>query len=122
VPDIDPSIRDHYLGGSERDRLASGAGRLEFVRTQELLARVLPPAPAAVLDVGGAAGVHAAPLAARGYQVHLIDPVPLHVEQARAVPGLASVSLGDARALDWSDATVEAFSHYGLAARPCLPS
>jgi 2-polyprenyl-3-methyl-5-hydroxy-6-metoxy-1,4-benzoquinol methylase len=35
-----------------------------------------------ILDVGGAAGVHAAPLAAAGHEVHLIDPVPVHVEQA----------------------------------------
>jgi SAM-dependent methyltransferase len=69
---------------------------------------VLPPPPAVVLDVGGAAGAHAAPLAAQGHEVHLIDPVPLHVEQARAVPGLASVTLGDARALRWLDASVDA--------------
>ena len=81
---------------------------MEFLRTQKLLADVLPPEPAVVLDVGGAAGAHAEPLAALGYEVHLIDPVPLHVEQARGVPGLASVAVGDARALDWSDASVDA--------------
>src|SRR5690606_6644344 len=81
---------------------------LEFVRTQRLLARLLPAAPAVVLDVSGAAGVHAEPLAAQGYEVHLIDPVPLHIEQARAVPGLASATLGDARALDWADDSVDA--------------
>jgi SAM-dependent methyltransferase len=58
-----------------------------------------------VLDVGGAAGVHAYPLAAAGYRVHLLDPEPLHVEQARAAgraPGvapLASAEVGDARRL-----------------------
>ena len=107
-PDLDPRIRDHYLSGNERDRLAAGAGRLEFLRTQDLLTRLLPPPPAVVLDVGGAAGAHAVPLAAQGHEVHLIDPVPLHIEQARAVPGLASVTLGDARALRWPDATVDA--------------
>ena len=105
---IDPTIRAHYSGGHERDRLTDGTGRLEFLRTQELLARVLPPPPAVVLDVGGAAGVHAEPLAAQGYEVHLIDPVPLHVEQASGVPGLASVAVGDARVLDRSDASVDA--------------
>jgi len=34
------------------------------------------------VDVGGGAGIHAIPLAQRGYEVHLVDPVPLHVEQA----------------------------------------
>ncbi len=62
-----------------------------------------------VLDVGGAAGVHAAPLAAAGYEVHLVDPVPLHVAQAgEEVPGLASARVGDARALDHSDASIDA--------------
>jgi ubiquinone/menaquinone biosynthesis C-methylase UbiE len=108
VSGIDPRIRAHYSSGSERDRLTAGTGRLEFLRTQELLARVLPPPPAVVLDVAGAAGVHAEPLAAQGYEVHLIDPVPLHVEQARSVPGLAGVARGDARVLDRSDASVDA--------------
>jgi len=37
-----------------------------------------------VVDVGGAAGVYAFPLAKQGYEVHLIDPVELHLEQARS--------------------------------------
>jgi len=53
----------------------------------ELLDRLLPRPPARVLDVGGGPGTYAAPLARRGYQVHLVDPVPLHVEQARQVAG-----------------------------------
>jgi protein-L-isoaspartate O-methyltransferase len=47
-----------------------------------LLDRLLPAPPARVLDVGGASGVYASWLSERGYQVHLIDPVPLHREQA----------------------------------------
>lgn len=108
MPDLEPTIRDHYTGADERNRLATGTGLLEFVRTQHLLARTLPPAPALVLDVGGAAGVHAEPLAAQGYEVHLIDPVPLHVEQARALPGLASATLGEARTVEWPDDTADA--------------
>lgn len=99
----------HYEAAEEHARLtARPTGRLEFIRTQELLARFLPPAPAVVLDVGGAAGIHARPLAAQGYEVHLIDPVPLHAEQAGEVPGLASAHVGDARALDRPDASVDA--------------
>ena len=33
-----------------------------------------------MIDVGGGTGVYALPLASRGYEVHLVDPVPLHVE------------------------------------------
>jgi hypothetical protein len=61
------------------------------------------------VDVGGAAGYCALPLAAAGYEVHLVDPMPLHVDQAahasRVAPTpLASVQVGDARALPFDDA------------------
>ena len=104
---LDSNIAGHYTSVSEQQRL--GTWSLERVRTWELLGRHLPPPPAVVLDLGGAAGVYALPLAARGYQVHLVDPVARHVEQARrasaaqpATP-LASATVGDARQLDWPD-------------------
>jgi len=51
----DPEIGAYYERGTEQGRLASW-GRLERLRTLELLERYLPPAPAIVLDVGGGAG------------------------------------------------------------------
>jgi 2-polyprenyl-3-methyl-5-hydroxy-6-metoxy-1,4-benzoquinol methylase len=65
-------------------RLRTGWFQLERAQTQELLLRHLPATPATVIDAGGGAGAYACWLAARGYHVHLIDPVPKHVEQARA--------------------------------------
>ena len=109
---LDPEIAGHYAAVSEERRL--GTWNLERVRTWELLGRYLPPPPAVVLDVGGAAGVYALPLAARGYEVHLVDPVALHVGQAlRASAGqpaapLASATVGDARRLDWPDGSADA--------------
>lgn len=96
----------------EAERLSAYQGELERLRTQAILARRLPPAPAVVFDVGGAAGVYAFPLAKQGYQVHLIDPVDLHIEQARSYSAasgitLASVSLGDARQLDLPSETAD---------------
>ncbi|HEX5993529.1 MAG TPA: hypothetical protein VFY84_00165 [Jiangellales bacterium] len=70
-------IRDHYDSGQEDERLRQGRGRLELLRTQDVLRRWLPTPPAKVLDVGGASGVHAEWLATDGYDVELIDPVPL---------------------------------------------
>jgi ubiquinone/menaquinone biosynthesis C-methylase UbiE len=96
-----------YELGLERDRLAGGHGALEFARTQALLSRVLPSPPAEIADVGGGPGRYATMLAERGYRVHLVDPVPLHVEQARAA-GLASAEVGDARALSLPDDSVDA--------------
>jgi SAM-dependent methyltransferase len=100
-------IMDYYQRGGERDRLADGQGRLEYLRTWDVLTRVLPAAPAVVLDVGGATGVYAGPLAAAGYRVHLVDPVPEHVAQAAARPGVTA-AVGDARALSAADGSVDA--------------
>jgi SAM-dependent methyltransferase len=85
---MDPAIESHYGTGYERSRLFPGGHpSLEFVRSMELLERLLPSPPAQVLDVGGGPGTYAAPLARRGYRVHLVDPVAPHVEQARQVAG-----------------------------------
>ena len=99
MPD-DPVLR-HYEAGQEDQRLARGLGQLELVRTQEILRRHLPPPPARVLDVGGGPGVHAAWLLDAGYDVHLLDVAPLHVEQARTALGARGLTaeLGDARSL-----------------------
>ena len=111
--DID-EVTAYYARGVERDRLASGPGALEFARTQALLERYLPAPPAVVVDVGGGPGRYAVWLAERGYRVHLVDPVPLHVDQARAAatsrPGvtLASAEVGDARALRLPEESADA--------------
>jgi len=104
--EIDAEIMAHYAEGRERDRLTSPPS-LELLRTQVLLERFLPAPPARVLDVGGASGVYASWLAGRGYQVRLVDPVPLHIEQAAAAGGF-SVALGDARDLAEADSSYDA--------------
>ncbi len=116
---IDPSIESHYGTGYERSRLFPG-GRpsLEYVRSMELLDRLLPPPPARLLDAGGGPGTYAAPLARRGYRVHLVDPVPLHVEQARqaaeADPAADfTAALGDARELPAPDESQDAVMLFG---------
>jgi ubiquinone/menaquinone biosynthesis C-methylase UbiE len=111
---LEREIGDYYALGEEETRLDPGGFSLERVRTQLILRRVLPPAPATILDVGGAAGVYAFWLAGLGYSVHLIDPAPLHIDQARrrsAVKGtaqLASLGLGDARRLEFPDGVADA--------------
>jgi ubiquinone/menaquinone biosynthesis C-methylase UbiE len=107
---LDPVIATFYDRTSEESRLEQGPFQLEEARTRELIERHAPPAPATVLDVGGAAGAYAFWLAERGYSVHLLDAVPRLVEQARRrnahtnLP-LASCRVGDARALPFGDAT-----------------
>ncbi len=106
-PEFPPEILDYYVRGREDERLRTGRGRLEFWRTRDVLRRVLPPAPAQVMDVGGGSGVHAEWLAADGHDVELIDPVPLHVEQASRLAGVTARE-GDARALEAADASADA--------------
>jgi ubiquinone/menaquinone biosynthesis C-methylase UbiE len=107
-------IAAYYALGLERERLAGGQGALELARTQALLERYLRPPPGVVADVGGGPGRYAVWLVERGYRVHLVDPVPLHVEQARLAargrPGaaLASAEVGDARELRLPAASVDA--------------
>ena len=50
-----PEVLAYYARFSEESRLGFGSSRLEFERTTEILARVLPGPPARVVDVGGAA-------------------------------------------------------------------
>src|SRR5690348_12992495 len=103
-----PEILEYYQRGGERERLAGGGvGRLEYLRTLDVLTRILPPAPASVLDVGGATGVYASPLAELGYRVRVVDPVPEHVAEAARLPGVTAV-VGDARQLPAPDAELDA--------------
>nr|WSY50448.1 methyltransferase domain-containing protein [Streptomyces sp. NBC_00886] len=106
----DPAVREeilaYYARGQEDGRLRQGSNRLEFWRTQDVLRRLLPTAPAKVLDVGGGSGIHAEWLAGDGHDVELVDPVPLHLEQAARLPGVA-VRAGDARALPAEDASYD---------------
>jgi SAM-dependent methyltransferase len=104
----------HYATGYEATRLFGSAhGELERVRTQEIVARFLSPAPARVLDIGGAAGAYSLWLLDRGYEVRLIDALPLHAELAakefseHANRRLASARVGDARRLEEPDATAD---------------
>jgi ubiquinone/menaquinone biosynthesis C-methylase UbiE len=86
---------------------------MERIRTWELLERLLPPAPAVVVDVGGGAGVHSIYLTRLGYEMHLIDPVPTHVDQALDAAQvervrLGSARVGEARSLDFPDDSADA--------------
>ncbi|BCJ31301.1 class I SAM-dependent methyltransferase [Actinocatenispora sera] len=100
-------ILEYYRRGGEQTRLGAGAGLLEALRTRDILARYLPAPPASVLDVGGATGAYAGALATGGYRVHVVDPVPEHVERAGTVPGVTA-EVGDARRLRQPDASVDA--------------
>lgn len=107
-------IVSHYEEGDyEKNRLFGGTGPLEFERTREIARRFLPPPPARILDIGGGAGPYSCWLAREGYEAHLIDIVPLHVEQAKKASAaqddcpVAGFEVGDARALKHGDASFD---------------
>ena len=110
---IGDEILSFYDQFDEESRLTQGQGALEFARMQELLERFLPPPPKVVLDVGGGAGAYSCWLALKGYEVHLIDPVPKHVDLARKASAsqpshpIATMSEGDAHSLGHQDESVD---------------
>jgi ubiquinone/menaquinone biosynthesis C-methylase UbiE len=118
-PHTPEEVVAYYSRGNERARLLQGRARLERLRVRQILSLRLPPPPATVLDVGGGAGIHATWLAGLGYEVHLVDPVPMHVEQATAASAaqpeapLASIRLGDARALPYADESADCVLLFG---------
>lgn len=93
-------------------------GRLEHLRSLELLTRLLPPPPGRVLDVGGGPGTYAAWLTEKGYETHLVDPSSALIVAASARAATLripfEVSSGDARQLDQPD---ESFDVVLLASR-----
>ena len=106
-------ILSYYERFDEKSRLTKGAGLLEFFRMQEIVERFAAPPPGVVLDVGGGPGRYSCWLAGLGYEVHLIDPVSKHLQQAREASAsqpchpLAGVSEGDARTLDYPSDSVD---------------
>ena len=112
--EVSEKIKAFYEEYEEATRLLEGLGKLELRRTQEIVERYLPRPPAVVLDVGGGPGVYSCWLAEEGYEVHLIDPVPRHVEQAKRASGgqpdtpIASCSVGDARRLNFPNDSADA--------------
>lgn len=112
LPGLDDAIRSYYERRPEEKRLSQGHSQIEAARTKELVQRFAPPPPAVVLDVGGAAGAYAFWLAARGYEVHLVDRVRrlVDVAQARSEAAsrpLASAEVGDARRLAAPDGAAD---------------
>lgn len=109
----------YYSAFDESVRLNASQGKLEKARTEELLLRFLPAPPSRVFDVGGAAGTYSRWLAAKGYEVHLIDPVPRHIETAKHSPEndpsspIASFNVGDARSLPALDSSVDVILCFG---------
>ena len=108
-----------YETGVEKERLNKGNGKLEKARTEKLLDQFLPKPPAIILDVGGGMGVYSFGLAKKGYTVYLIDPVPVHIEEAKKIGqnvtghSLKDYIVGDARKIEMADQSVDVVLFFG---------
>lgn len=110
MPLTPEDVVTYYGTNAEAERLAHGAGALEFERTTEIVLRFLSQR-AVVADVGGAGGQYAEWLVQRGHAVELVDPVPLHIETARARAGdppRFGVHAADARELPFGNESFDA--------------
>lgn len=101
------TVLDHYEHHDNEDERAVN-NPLEFIRTKQIIARHLTPAPLRIADLCGATGVYSYWLAGQGHEVHLFDLSPRHIEQAghnreRHGIELASLTCGDARQLPYAD-------------------
>lgn len=107
------AILDYYETTDESVRLQRLESELELLRTRDILARKLPPAPADVLDVGGGPAVHSYWLSSLGYRTHLVDLIPKHIEMAKHMAlqfpeaPLSSLNIGDARTLEFPDHSLD---------------
>ena len=111
---IDVAITDYYAHQFDESARLTGRslqGALEFIRVQELIEERIVPR-SRILDIGGATGVHAAPLADAGHRVTLIDPVEAQVVRARR-HGTFAAEVGDARQLAFDDDAFDAALLFG---------
>ena len=76
-------IYEFYNNGAEIGRLERGLGKVEFLRTKEILARYVDTGKV-IYDIGGGIGMYAAWLAKNGNEVHLIELAENAVEYAKA--------------------------------------
>lgn len=113
---IDPLLQKFYEEGNEKERLT--IHKLEKDRTLQILNKLLPQAPAVIYDVGGAAGIYAFMLTEMGYEVHLMDPIAQHIEQAKDQAincgrKLASYTIGDARKIEQKNNSADIVLFFG---------
>jgi len=104
---ISKELEDFYNKASEETRLESGMGIFEFERIKELIALHISKPKATIIDVGGGTGKYAEWLAKKNHNVHLIEPVPKHIQlaqkRAKKLKNPFSVTIGEAKKLPFKD-------------------
>lgn len=78
-------IIEYYNSGKEIDRLQKGIGKIEFVRTKEIISRYLPSQKQVIYDIGGGTGEYSRWLSQLGHEVHLLELAPKAVVCAKEI-------------------------------------
>ena len=105
---INREIQNHYELGVELHRLSEDFYSLEGIRTKEIIMRYLHKTPTKILDIGGGTGFYSFWLGDMKHEVHLIDPVPFNIKEAKRYSKkskkvLSSIMIGEARQLEFPD-------------------
>lgn len=115
---IDKDVLAAYNSGIEKNRLKTDLGLIEFERTKENLLDKLPPAPAAIYDIGGGYGEYSFWLASLGYEVYLFDISEKNIEMAHEISKeypceLKAMAVCDARDIRMPDSSADAIFLFG---------
>ena len=72
------AVREFYENRYDEDRRFAD-NPLEFIRSQEIIARYVTKSRLAVADISGATGRYSYWLAEQGHEVHLLDLTARHI-------------------------------------------
>ncbi|UII74920.1 class I SAM-dependent methyltransferase [Flagellimonas sp. HMM57] len=101
---ISRNIELFYNKASEETRLDKGMGVFEFERIKSLIEKYIPSSNCKIIDVGGGTGKYSEWLSKKGHEVHLIEPIPKHIQiaqnRANKLKNRFSVNLGKAQELN----------------------
>ena len=104
---ISKELEDFYNKASEETRLEKGMGIFEFERIKELIIQHISKPNSTIVDVGGGTGKYAEWLAKKNHTVHLIEPVPKHIQlakkRAKKLKKPFSVTIGEAKKLPFEN-------------------
>jgi ubiquinone/menaquinone biosynthesis C-methylase UbiE len=105
--EISDKIINHYEN-INNEHIRHEGNPVEKLRTQEIISRYIQSPSEKILDVGGGTGIYSFWLHDLGHELHMVDIVPTHVEQAKKIAvsserQLGSILLGDARQLNYED-------------------
>ncbi|MEJ5105890.1 class I SAM-dependent methyltransferase [Chryseobacterium sp. MYb328] len=114
---ISRNIEIFYNKASEETRLNKGMGVFEFERIKSLIEKYISTSPLKIVDIGGGTGKYSEWLAKKGHQVHLVEPVPKHIEiaqkRANRLKNTFSVHLGEARKLEFPNSFADLIILHG---------